>query len=126
MPWVRQCRGTASTLPPKNRALSLRVWLVNVLIRVQGGRASGFVEGDMPVGADAQNLEVNAAGVRNGAFVHLARGRQVRGQSVGPRHVSRIDIDLVNELVPDDAEVPLRMVLRQADILVEHERSRLR
>ena len=35
MPWVRQCCGTASTFPPKNRALSLRVWLVNVLIRVR-------------------------------------------------------------------------------------------
>src|SRR5829696_1994369 len=89
-------------------------------------RGARFVECDMPVGADPQNLEVNAAGVRNGPFVHLARSHQVRGQSVGPRHPSRIDIDLVNELVSDDAEVPLRMVLRQADILVEHERSRLR
>src|SRR5215212_10522605 len=94
--------------------------------RSGGERGAGFVECDMPVGADPQNLEVNAAGLRNGPFVHLARSHQVRGQSVGPRHLRRIDIDLVNELVSDDAEVPLRMVLRQADVLVEHERSRLR
>ncbi len=35
MPWVRQCRGTASTSPSKKRALSRRVWLVSVLIRVR-------------------------------------------------------------------------------------------
>jgi len=33
-PWVRQCVGTDSTSPPKKRALSIRVCLVSVLIRV--------------------------------------------------------------------------------------------
>jgi len=34
-PCVRQCRGTSSMSPSKNRALSARVWSVRVLIRVR-------------------------------------------------------------------------------------------
>ena len=49
---------TSSTFPPKNRALSLRVWLVKVLIRVRRReRGTWFVErADVPVGADPKNL----------------------------------------------------------------------
>ena len=37
-PWVMQCRGTASTSPPKKQALSRRVCSVSVLIRVHDAK----------------------------------------------------------------------------------------
>ena len=80
----------------------------------------------MPVGADSNNLEIDTAGVRYCSFVRLAGIRQIRGQPVRPKYLSRIDIDLVDELSLDDVAIPLRMVCRQPDVLVKHERSRLR
>ena len=44
-------------------------------------------------------------------------------QPVWAGHMIRIDIDLVHELVPDDVSVPLRMVCRQPDVLIKHERA---
>src|SRR5215217_1709774 len=91
-----------------------------------GERGAGFVECDMPIGANSKDLNVYTAGVRYGSFVRLAGAHQVGGQPVRAIHMSRIDIDLVDELVSDDIPVPLRMVGRQPDVLVKHERPRFR
>ena len=127
MPWVRQCCGTRSTSPPKNRALSLRVWLVNVLIRVrEASEEPGSLNAicpSVPIPRICRSTPPASAMACSYASHALA---QVRGQPVRPKHLSRIDIDLVDELGLDDVPVPLRMVCRQPDVLVKHERSRLR
>ena len=114
---------TSSTFPAKNRALSLRVWLVNVLIRPEASEEPGSLNAICP--------SVPIPRIRSTPpALSLVRRPHTRWpgprQSVRPKYPSRIDIDLVDELSLDDVPVPLRMVCWQADVLIEHERSHLR
>ena len=80
-----------STFPPKNRALSRPGLAGQGLDPGSGGeRGAGFVERDMPVGADPKNLEVHTAGIRYGSFVRLARARQIR-QPARPAQTPELD-----------------------------------
>ena len=122
-PWVRQCRGTSSTDPPKKRALSSRVCLVRVLIRVrERERRARLVERDVPVGADAEDLQVDAAGVGDARLVRRARRPAGPRQAVRALHRPGREVDAGRELLLDDVAVPLGVVGRQAHVLVEHER----
>ena len=122
-PWVRTWWGTSSS-EPKNRALSRRVCSVSVLIRVvEDERRAGLVEGQVAVAADAEHLEVDAAG--------LGELRLVGG--TGGRHVGRVravhpvggQAQVVGQLAGDRGPVGLRVTGRQADVLVEQERPHL-
>ena len=61
-PWVSTWRGTSST-EAKKRALSSRVaWVKRLEPGAGAERGSGLVEADVAVGADAEQLEVDASG----------------------------------------------------------------
>src|SRR5664279_2617432 len=75
----------------------------------------------MPVGPDAQDLQVDPAGVGDGGVVACARAANVGGQAVGPVHRAGGEVDPSGELVPDDVQVALGMFGGQADVLVERE-----
>ena len=93
-PWVRQCVGTASTSPPKKRALSIRVCLVSVLIRVrERQRGTGLVERDVPVGADPEDLQIDAARVADRGLVRRACGGDVGGQAIGALDGAGSEVD---------------------------------
>jgi hypothetical protein len=86
------------------------------------GRA-GLVEGDVTVRADAEDLQVDAAGIGDGLLVGTAGGLEVRRESVEALDAGRVDVDLGDEVPLDDVPVPLGMVLRESDVLVEQEGS---
>ncbi len=84
-------------------------------------RRSGLVECDVPVGADPEDLQVDAPGRADRILVFGAGGRQVGGQAVGPLDRACREVDLGHEHVVDDGPVPLRMIGGQSDVLVEGE-----
>ena len=94
--------------------------------RARRERGAGLVERDVAVRADAEDLHVHAAGVRDGRLVRRARRRDVLGEAVGAVHVRRVDVDAGRELLLDDVAVALRVVGGQADVLVEGEAAGLR
>jgi hypothetical protein len=76
----------------------------------------------VPVAADPQQLEVDAPGGGDRAFVCGAGSRDVVGLTVGSVQVVRREVDQGGELPLDDLAVALRVPRRQAEVLVEGER----
>ena len=56
------------------------------------GRA-GFVEGDMPVAADAEDLQINPAGILDLLLVEPAVGLEIERPAVGDMRAAGVDID---------------------------------
>ena len=94
--------------------------------RLQAGarrqRRSRLVEGDVPVAADAEDLEVDPPGLRDRRLVGGTSGDEVGSVARGPVDASRVEVDARRELALDHGAVGLRMASRQTDVLVEQER----
>jgi hypothetical protein len=78
----------------------------------------------VPVGADAEQLQVDAAEVGQQRVVSRAGRRQVGGPDVRPEQAGRWQIDVVGQLTVDHGAVALGMFGRQPDVLVEQHRAR--
>ena len=121
-PWVRQCRGTSSTDPPKNRALSSRVCFVRVLIRVRDASDEpGSLNAMCPsVPMPRICRSTPPASAMLSSYAAQAAGRssaRPSGPCTAPGARSTRD---ANSAL-DDVAVPLRVVRGQAHVLVEHE-----
>ena len=88
------------------------------------GRGAGLVEPDVSRAADAQELDVDAAGLLDGPLVPLAVGGDLLGgeRAVGDVHVLRIDVDVVEEMLVHEPDVALQLVGLHREVLVEVER----
>jgi hypothetical protein len=86
-------------------------------------RRARFVERQVAVRADAQDLHVDAAGRGDRGLVAAALGRQVRRVAVRPVQGVVRQVDAGGEVPADDGGVALRVVGREADVVVEEERA---
>ena len=73
----------------------------------------------MPVASDAQQLNVDRARVGDQGIIFLCRYKDVVGNTVGTVHARGVDVNVVGELRTNDMRIGLRVVRRQADVLVE-------
>ena len=85
-------------------------------------RRARLVEPDVPVAADAEQLQVDPAGVADRRLVGGAGAGKVGRPTVRPVHPPRIEVDAAGELPLDHRPVRLRVVGGQPDVLVEQER----
>ena len=85
--------------------------------------AAGLVEPDVAVGADAEQLDVDAAG-RGDRPVVVAGMPGI--EAVGGLHEGVFDVDVRGQFAADGGVVALRVVGAQADVFVEEERAALR
>ncbi|MCO5561366.1 hypothetical protein L7F22_014987 [Adiantum nelumboides] len=84
-------------------------------------RRAGLVEPDVPVAADAEDLQVHRAARGEQPFVVRRCPGRVRAGAVRGVHRGRVDVEVVGELAADDLAVGLRVPRGQAQVLVEQE-----
>ena len=82
-------------------------------------RGSGLVEGDMAVGADAQHLNVDAAGLLDLRLVSLALLGGILGHAVEDVGVGELDVDLLEEVLVHEVAVALVVRTGQTHVFVE-------
>lgn len=82
-----------------------------------------FVEADVPGAADAEELHVDTAGLLDRPLVALAPLAHRFGfdRPVGNVHVGRIDVDVIEEMLPHEAVVTLQPLRPHGEVLVEIE-----
>src|SRR5699024_7119099 len=80
---------------------------------------------DVPIGADAQDLQVDPARLGDLLLVPRRGGRQVLGGTVGTVDGLLGEVHASRDLRVDDIAVALRVVGGDADVFVEHERLRV-
>ena len=87
------------------------------------GQAKRFVEADVPVAADAQQLNVDAAGLANLLLVPAAMLLQLvrRSQPVGNENVLVFDVDPLEQVLVHPAAITLQPLAAQAQVFVEIE-----
>ena len=85
----------------------------------------GLVEADVAVVADAEELDVNAAGLLDSAVVGVDAVLDVEGLGVGGVSLGHIDVHVVKEVLLHEVAVALGMGALQAAIFVEVERLAL-
>ena len=90
-------------------------------VRAAGEGAPGLIEGDVAIGADAEELDVDAAGGLNGVFVGLAGLGDILGEPVGHVGLGLVDVDMVEELGLHEVVVALVVLRGEAEILIEVE-----
>src|SRR6185437_4245198 len=76
-------------------------------------RARRLVEGDVAVGADAQDLEVDPAALRDALLVPLAEGWVVAGRPRGNIDVVSGNVYVLEEVLVHEIVVALRVIRRQ-------------
>ena len=91
--------------------------------RARVERREGFVEGDVPVFADAAHEQVDAAGLDDARLVVGALLDQILGVAVEDIDVLGQDVDVFEEVVPHERVVALGVLLRKSDVLVHVERD---
>src|SRR5262249_45830339 len=91
--------------------------------RAAMARRAGFVEADVPGAANAEDLQVDAAGPANALFVAGAIILDLLGPqgAVGHMNVLRRNVDVIEERFLHPAPVALRIVRRHGVIFVEIE-----
>ena len=75
----------------------------------------------MPVGADAEDLQVAVAGGRHSGLVVPAGGLKVLTQRVRPVKGTGLHVDAGAQIGLHEGGVALRVSCGQADVLVQHE-----
>jgi hypothetical protein len=94
--------------------------------RAAAQRRAGLVEGDVAVAADAENLEVDAAGVLDPLLVLPAMDLEIERPAIGHVGAFGVDIDVVEQVLLHEGPVALRMSGAQADVFVQIEGRYLR
>jgi hypothetical protein len=72
--------------------------------------AGGLVETDVAVAAEAEELDVDAAGVEDALLVAAALGVQV-GRAVGHVRAPLVDVDVLEKILPHEPAVGLVVVV---------------
>ncbi len=80
-----------------------------------------FVETDVAVCSDAEDLEVDASGGGDFIFVVGAVCRDVGGVAVRDVDVLFLDVDVLEEVFPHEGVVGLGVVAGDVDVFVEVE-----
>ena len=95
--------------------------------RAAVARRAGLVEAHVPGAADAEELEIDAAGVADGALVRRAlRGHVLLAAgAVGDVDVRRRDVHVVEEVLLHEAPVALQRLRCHGPVLVQVERHRV-
>ncbi len=81
--------------------------------------AAGFVEGDVPIRADTEQLNINASGGGDGILVCLAGGCDVLGETIGDVRPRLVDVDVVEELRLHEVVIALVVLRRETEVLVQ-------
>ena len=102
----------------------LLVELAQVCARVEG--AAGLVEPDVPVGADAEDLQVAVSGGSHLGLVVPAGGLEVLAQRVRAVEGPGAHVDAGAQIGLHEGGIALRVPGGKADVLVEHESGDLR
>ncbi len=89
--------------------------------RAAAQRRAGLVEGDVPVAADAEDLQVDASFVGDHPLVLLAVGGEVERPAVGHVRVARVDVDVIEEVLLHEVAIAVRVGGTEAHVLVEVE-----
>lgn len=84
----------------------------------RGKRGARLVEGDVAVLANAREEQVDAAGGLDGGLVVDALLLQVWCVAVENVDVGRADVDVLEEMRPHEGMIGLRVVARDANVLV--------
>ena len=77
----------------------------------------------MPVGPDAENLQIDAPRLLDALFVRGASGFKVVGHAVRHMNPRRVDACRAKEMLLHETPVTLRVVGRQSHVLVQVERG---
>ena len=83
--------------------------------------ATWFVEGDVAVGTDAEELDVDTTSGGDGVFISLAGGGDVGGETVRNVGLGLVDIDVIKELGLHEVVVALVVFGSETEIFVEVE-----
>ena len=86
-----------------------------------GEGGGGFVETDMAVGADAEELEVDASCGADSFFVASAEFFGIGRHAIGDVDVRAIDVHMPEEVLVHERVVGLRVVGANADVFIEVE-----
>ena len=86
-------------------------------------RTGGFVEADVAVAAETEQLDIDAAGVEDTLFVTAAFGVEIGRGAVGHVRAGWVDVDVAEKIFPH--EIPVGLVVRagETDVFVEVERG---
>ena len=84
--------------------------------------AGRFVETDVTVAAEAEQLDVDAAGLDDAGFVGAALGVEIGRDAVRNMGAGDVDVDMPEKIFLHEKPVRLGVCRRQADVLVEVER----
>ena len=76
----------------------------------------------MPVGADAEDLQIDPPHGADLVFIGLAEPGDIGRIAVGNVNVLPADVDVAEEILPHERDVGLRVVVGQADVFVQVER----
>src|SRR4051794_36058523 len=87
--------------------------------RLERGRR--LVETDVPVGADAEDLDVDPAGLSDGLFVALALRLRIRRRTIEEVDLSGRQLDTVEEMVGHEPAIAPRVRVADPEKLVEVE-----
>ena len=89
-----------------------------------GGGEDGFIEPRCAIGADPENLQIDATCLAYRVLVLRTRGRDIGSQAVGTLDRSRSKIDLETNTL-SMTSIPLWMIGGQTNVLVECETTGL-
>src|SRR5690606_6072599 len=93
-------------------------------VRARAEGRAWFVERDVPVRPNAEDLQVDSARGSDHLLVRGARRLEILGEPVRAMHPLGVEIHARDELTVDDVAVALGMLSWQADVLVEQEGAR--
>ena len=88
--------------------------------------AAGLVESDVPVGSDAEDLQVAVAGCRHLRLVVAAGGLKVLAQRVRTVEGTGAHVDAGTQIGLHEGGIALRVPAGRPSVLVEHESGDLR
>ena len=92
-------------------------------VRGRDQRARRFVEADVPVEPQPENLQIDAAGFLNRSFVADAFLREIRRRAVEQMDPAGVEVDVIEQVPAHETVIAARIVAREPDELVEVERG---
>ena len=122
-PCVRTWRGTSCIGVEEAGVVLARLPRQGLDPGARRQRRTGLVEPEVAIGADAEQLDVDAAGIVDRRLVAGGLRGDVLRLAVGA--VDPVQSDLVGELAADDRVIGLRVSTGESDVLVEQERPAL-
>lgn len=78
-----------------------------------------LVEADVPIWPKPQQLEINAAKLADGRVVMAALRVAVLGHAIRNVRVPQVNLDMVEEILPHEMRIALRMAGGQPDIFIQ-------